>query len=914
MLLGRTAECARIDRLLSDAIGGTGGAVLVMGDPGIGKTALLRYAVDRAEKMAVLSARGIELEAEVAFAGLLELLRPALHLVGDLPERQAAALRGALALGPAAEQDRLTIGAATLSILAARAEAESLLVVVDDAHWLDDSSTAALLFAARRLVADPILMLIALRPGEKPALETVGLPKLSLDGLDRQAATALMTRHAGRAVPRGIADRLFRATAGNPLALEELAGQAPKLGVDLLNDPLPVGTSVEQAFLRQADALSASARRLLVVAAAVDAGELGIIKYVAARLSLDAENLEEAERAKLVEIKRGSVEFRHPILRSAVYHACSPPELRAIHGAIADALTEHRARDRRAWHLAAAAFGPDDNAAAELEDVAHRARRRSAYAAAASAFDRAARLSTQDDSRARRLFLAAENSWLAGAGERTLALLDELLVIGSDEGLRADTMRLRGHAVMRIGPAMDGHDILVEAASRVQSIDPNRAVIMLAEAADACVYAGRAETMLQTGRKAWSALSDRAGDREKVFANLALGTALIYNGQGAEGTEHVRAAIEIIDRSDALGEDPHLLSWAAVGPLWLREVEAGRKLFGRAIEAARAQGTIGALPFALWVAARDAATSDRWALAEAQYDEAIRIAEETGQLEQRCAALAGLACVEARRGKEEQCRAHADEALYLSERLGLVFFQVWSLGALADLELGGGQPSEALKHLEEKEEVLSELRIADADISPAPELVEVHVRSDRHSEAEDVAAAYIRRAEEKGQPWALARAARCRGLLADVETFEARFLEALDYHASTPDTFEEGRTRLCFGERLRRAKRRVRAREELRSALAIFDELGAEPWAERAHAELVATGEVARRRDESTIYSLTPQEVQVAMVLSEGKTTREAAAQLFLSPKTIEYHLRNAYRKLGVNSRDALFELLENVR
>ena len=250
----------------------------------------------------------------------------------------------------------------------------------------------------------------------------------------------------------------------------------------------------------------------------------------------------------------------------------------------------------------------------------------------------------------------------------------------------------------------------------------------------------------------------------------------------------------------------------------------------------------------------------------------------------------------------------------MSEKLGLGFFRVWALGALADLELGLGRPAEALMHLEQKQDVLSELRIADADISPAPELVEVYVRSDRPSEAEDAAYVYIRGAEEKGQPWALARAARCRGLLAEDGTLEARFVEALDYHALTPDTFEEGRTRLCFGERLRRAKRRVRAREQLRSALAIFDELGAEPWADRARAELLATGETARRRDESTIYVLTPQEVQVAMVLSEGKTTREAAAQLFLSPKTIEYHLRNAYRKLGINSRNALFEVIKRTR
>jgi DNA-binding CsgD family transcriptional regulator len=910
MLLGRTEECARIEQLLSDARGGTSGAAVVVGEPGIGKTALLNYAVDRAEGMAVLSARGIELEAEVAFSGLLELLRPIIHLVDDIPGPQAAALRGALALGPAAETDRFNVGAATLSILAARAEEEPLLVVVDDAHWLDDSSAAALMFAARRFVADPIVILLACRAGSNPVLETAALPQLTLNGLGREAAAALVERHARRAVPAGITDRLFRATAGNPLALVELAAQTPRLGVDFPEGQVPLETSVERAFLRRADELSVEARRLLVVAAAVDSGDLGTIKDVAARLALNPQALEEAESADLVRIRDVALEFRHPLFRSAVYHACEPGQRRAVHGAIAAALTNDRDADRRAWHLAAASFGPDEGVARDMEQAASRARSRSAYAASASAAERAAHLSPEPEARARRLLLAADGAWLAGDAERTLALLDDLLQIVSDETLRADALRLRGHAVMRTGPAMDGHDILVDAASRVAEADPSRAVIMRAEAADACVYSGRPETMLETARNAWEALSNKAGDREKVFAHLALGTALIYNGRGAEGTEHVRTAIDIIDRSDVLGEDPHLLSWAALGPLWLREVEAGRRLFGRAIDAARAQGTVGALPFSLWVAARDAATSDRWAVAEAQYNEAIRIAQETGQTEQRCASLAGLACVEARRGKEEDCRTHAGEALSLSERLGLAFFRVWCLGALADLELGMGRPAEALKHLEQKEDALSEVHIADPDISSAPELVEVYVRSGRDSDARKVATQYIKRAEEKGQPWALARAARCRGLLAGDGTVERRFAEALEYHALTPDTYEEARTRLCLGEKLRRAKRRVQAREQLRVALAHFDELGAEPWAERSRAELLATGERARRRDESTIYALTPQEVQVAMVLSEGKTTREAAAQLFLSPKTIEYHLRNSYRKLGINSRDALFEIL----
>jgi len=370
--------------------------------------------------------------------------------------------------------------------------------------------------------------------------------------------------------------------------------------------------------------------------------------------------------------------------------------------------------------------------------------------------------------------------------------------------------------------------------------------------------------------------------------------------------------LEIIDRSDVLGEDPHLLSWAALGPLWLREAQTGRALIDRAIQAARSRSAVGALPFALFVSARDAATSDRWLAAQAQYNEAIAIARETGQLEQICASLSGLVCVEARRGEEEQCRAHAAEALVLGEKLGLDFFRVWVLGAMAELELGAGRTGESLVLLEEKESLLKDLGVADPDISSAPELVEVCLRSGDDLNARGVADDFIRRAEKKGQPWSLARAARCRGLLAEGGTFESYFVEALGHHESTLDTYEQARTRLCYGERLRRAKRKRHARVQLRAAISGFEELGAVPWVKRAHAELSATGEVARRRDVGTIYQLTPQELQVAMVLAEGKTTREAAAQLFLSPKTIEYHLRNAYRKLGINSRDELADALKS--
>jgi DNA-binding CsgD family transcriptional regulator len=911
VLLGRVAECAQVDRLLAAAQGGTSGALLIRGDPGVGKTALLRYAAGRGEHMTVLAARGVEAEADVPFSGLLELLRPILPCLERIPRPQALALRSALALGPVAATDRFIIGAATLSVLAAHAEDSPLLVLVDDAQWLDASSAAALVFATRRLLADSVAVVLAVRAGEAPAIEAAGLPEVVLGGLDREASGALLARHAQAAVPPETAERLVRATGGNALALVEIAAGAPDLRADLLDGLAPVATSVERAFLRRTRGLSQPARRALMLAAAVGSGELSTITQAAPALGIDVCALEEAERAGLVTIADAQLEFRHPLVRSALYHAAPADERRAAHRSVAEVFGRRRDPDRQAWHLASAAFGPDEPAACALEQAAARAQNRSAYAVAAAAFERAARLTPDDGAvRARRLLSAADAAWLAGQPQPALGLLDEALERCADPRLRADALHLRGRAATQIGPVMQGHDLLVEAASLIGSVDPAKAVVMLAEAADACVYAGQPRQMLATARRARELAGPDAGQWETAFAGLALGTALIYNGQGVAGARLVRQMITLIDSSDVLGDDPRLLSWAALAPLWLREARIGRALIDRAIEATRARGAVGVLPFAVQVAAVDAAADDRWVLSVALHDEAIRLSRDTGQLVRLCGALAGLARVEARQGREAACRTHASEAIALSEQLGLSFYRIWAIGALAELELSLGRLEQALGWLEEKDRLVADLQIADPDLSAVPELVEVHVRAVRAGVAQAIAADYLRRAQQKGQPWALARAERCRGLLAGAESMDEPFARALEFHAQTPDTFELARTRLCYGERLRRAKRRAQAREQLRGAFEAFGDLGAAPWAEHARLELRATGETARRRDASALDALTPQELRIALVLAEGRTTREAAAQLFLSPKTIEYHLRSAYRQLGICSRDELARAL----
>jgi DNA-binding CsgD family transcriptional regulator len=348
-----------------------------------------------------------------------------------------------------------------------------------------------------------------------------------------------------------------------------------------------------------------------------------------------------------------------------------------------------------------------------------------------------------------------------------------------------------------------------------------------------------------------------------------------------------------------------------MGPLWLREAGTGQTLVDRAVEAARERAALGQLPRLLWHVARARAGGELWPAAEAGYHEAIRLAREAGERTELAAALAGLALLEARQGKEEPCRAHAAEARILCEEIGSATHDIWAIAAIGALELGLGRPEAALEHFEAQQARLDASGVADVDLLPAPELVDIHLRLGRPEEAAAVFAVFEEQAQAKGQPWGLARAARCRGLLADDGELDATFDEALRLHGQTLDVFETARTQLAYGARLRRARKRIRAREALRAALEIFDRLGAAPWADQTSAELVATGETARRRDTSTLDALTPQELQIGLLLADGRTTRETASALFLSPKTIEYHLRHIYRKLAIHSREELAAALK---
>jgi DNA-binding CsgD family transcriptional regulator len=906
VLVGRWAERAAIEALLAGARVGASGALVLTGEAGVGKSVLLEEAARLAAGMRLLRATGSEVERELPFGGLLQLLRPALPALPALPPPQVDALRAALALGPApgpgAAVDRFTVGAATLGLIGRLAEDRPLAVLVDDAHLLDSPSAQALLFAARRLLADPVAVVVTSRSGEPSVLADADLPVRHVGGLGVEDAAALLAARTGSPVPQDLVRRAHAAAGGNPLALLELPTDLDPLAFASPEVPPPVGGSLVEAFGRRARTLAPAARTALLVAAVVG-GDLPLTAAACSRLGVGVEALTEAEAAGLVTLGAGRVGFRHPLVRSAVHEDADPAARRAAHAAAAAVLPAADV-ERRAWHLAEAAVGPDDDAADLLTLAAGRARRRGADAVAASALHRAAGLTADPGSRALRLLGAGEAAHLAGLPDRAEALLLASSGIAPDAVTAARAAGLRGSVAARAGSLETARSLLLEAATTLEPVDPDAAARLLAETVDACFWLGDAGTA--------AVAADRAADllgrvRDPVAA--ALGRMAAGMGRvlaGASGSDDIGAAVEALTLRGGPPADPGQTVWWLVGVLWLRGSGPHRGLVDRAVDQLRQTAAVGVLPHALVLVARDDATGERWVRARAGYLEAVRLARETAQSTDLAAALAGLAWLEARLGDEAACRRHADEALTLARRHQVHVMAAWASTALGELELGLGRPRAAVVYLREVEALLERLGVSDPDLWPSPELAEVLVRMGDARGGSDVARRYGERAAAKGGPWAMARAARAAGLAAADEDVDRHFAAALALHARTPDVFERARTELGYGSRLRRARRRVAAREHLRAALDTFERLGARPWADQAAAELAATGEHVHRRGTGDLEELTPQEVQVALALADGRTTRQAAAALFLSPKTVEYHLRHVYLKLGIRSRAEL--------
>jgi DNA-binding CsgD family transcriptional regulator len=905
VLYGRDPERSRIGELLAGARASRGAVLIISGEPGVGKSALLQDARDQARGMRVLGSVGVESEAHLPFAALHQLLRPVLPHVESLPQPQAAALRGALGLAAGGAGDRFLVSLAVLTLLADAAEqGPPLLCLVDDAQWLDDASADALVFVARRLEAEGIVMLFGAREGDVRRFDAPGLPELRLAGLDPATAGELIDRHAGAPLSWEVRNRLVVETGGNPLALLELSSslsESQLSGGEAVLAPIPVSARVEHAFLVRFHALPEETQTLLLVAAADDSGELTTVRRAAAQLGATAEAFDSAEQAGLAHVRGNRLELRHPLVRSAVYQAAPLSRRQAAHGALASVLDGDAEADRRAWHRAAASVEPDSSVGEELEQTAERARRRGGFAAASLALERAAFLTTDEEHRARRLIGAAENAWLAGRMERALSLLDGARPHVSEPIQRADVDRFLGLIEMTRGVPADACLLLLRAATDVAPIDSERALQLLNLAGLAAAYTGDKEAAVAIADVA-GGLAVEEPPSARMLAQLLVGLGAHAEGDFAAAAPKLRVALELAHKldEDAAGEQPVALLFAGRAALYLGDDRVAYRAHHEAAARARASGALSIVTQILPRLATAEVWAGRWPSAAANAREGIQLAREIGQHDVVAQQLVMLGLIAALRGAEDECRSLVAESMELASARGLGIVAEIAHWALAVLELGLGRADEALKRCRE----ISTTMVV---FWGGLDRVEAAIRAGQRETARAWLDEFERWADSSAAGWARAVVLHCSALLADDESAaEQRFQEALGAHSEAARPFERARSELAFGEFLRRARRRVEAREHLQAALDGFEGLGATLWAERARVELRASGQTARKRDASTRDELTAQELQIARFVAEGLTNKEVAALLFLSPRTIDFHLRNVFKKLGIGSRTAL--------
>ena len=905
-MIGRERECARLDGLLGDVRDGHGRALVLRGDPGIGKTALLEYATERAEGFRVLRAVGVESESKLAFSGLHQLLLPVLGELDQVPEAAAEALSRSLALAAPGEVNPFLAYAAVLQLLAAAAERDPILAVLDDAHWLDPASAEAITFAARRLEAESVAVLFGVREGEATRLDTRGIPDVRVEGLGAEAAHDLLSGAEGGSIAAGVAGRLVDATAGNPLALLEIPrtlSAAQRSGKESLDDPLAVGESVERAFLSRARSLSPEAGEALLVAAASDTGDLAAI---ARACGGSAASLDEAEAAGLVQARGGELSFRHPLVRSAVYSAATAGARREAHLALADAFGAEDA-DRRAWHLGEAAVGPDDEVAAALEDAADRARDRGGAGAEARLLQRSATLTRDASLRATRLARAGWAAFSAGWSDESLALVEQGLRLAEDPLARADLYDTLGFLSWSKASYGEHYETFIAEAERVQEVDPLRAARLLWHASGELSLRFEIERHRQLVEWTWSLVA--GGDEEQIsFGLAARAWQAVLDGQLSEGIDLARRGAAIVDAREDLTVGGLLIDFAECLTALEQNGMAGR-LLEQALPIYRDRGLLVPLIAALSVLADLELNRGRLERASAAATEALERAKELDLSRHVTWALVCSAEVEAVLGRVDDCRAHSAEAIATRAPDDEVI-EAYALDALGRLELGAGRAQESIPSFERVRELAGSAAGATTLLRWRPDLIEAYVRTKRVPDAAAELAAFEKFEDTGLGPWATATLARSRALLGDESALDDDFAEALRLCTDSVSPFEHARTELVYGERLRRAGRRLDCREQLRAALDGFERLGASSWAERAREELRASGETVRKRDPALVDELTPRELEIALQVADGGTNKEVAARLFLSPKTVELHLGRVYRKLGIRSRTELARLM----
>jgi DNA-binding CsgD family transcriptional regulator/tetratricopeptide (TPR) repeat protein len=894
MLVGREAEQRTIAALLGGARDEHSGVLVLRGAPGIGKTALLEYAQEQAVEMRVLRCVGIEAEHELPFAGIHQLVRPFLGLVDRLPAPQAAALNSAFGLSADGVEDRFLVSLGVLSLLAEAAEETPILCCVDDAQWLDGPSAEALLFVALRLEAERIAMLIAVREGELQRFDAPGVPELELAALEEQDAKALLTgRLDERASPEVLAT-LLRNAAGNPLALLELpAALTPDQlhGAEPILGPPPVRPVVEEAFRARVEALTEGARGMLLLAAADEVGDLPAIQKAALQLGLDGAGLDEAEREGLVRVN-GSVDFRHPLVRSAVYRSASLDARKAAHEALAAAVADQA---RSAWHRALVADGADEGIAAELEAAGMQALARGAQATASAAFERAAELSEDPARRGHRLVFAAQTSLDAGRPDAALALVERARSFIEDPLDSVGLNMVLATNSGRRGSPVDAYAVLREAGLTVAEVDPDVGSEMLMWSLLAAMQGGWSARMVPEVLPELERIG-ASGDVAQFARSFLQGAAALGAGDSATAHDKFAAARDVGSR---LNEGrPQVLKAFACG--LTGDYPEVRRVCMETLASQRALGSVSSFGGVFPLLAIAELYEGRLAAALATIDEGMEIAERFGWENDTIGCTALQAHIAAQQGRETECRELAESAMQRSLAKGLGWATVHARLALAELELGVGNLGEALNHYDQ---------IDPHDLIPAlptstPEIIDAALRLDERERARAALEQFENWAPVSDAPLIKGMLTRCRAVMTeDAEAAERLFEDALEHHASEGLAYQVARTQLAYGEWLRRERRKMDARTHLRTALDTFEGLGTKLWAERARGELRATGETARKRDVSTLDDLTPQELRIAQLVARGATNRDVAAQLFVSPKTVEYHLRKVFLKVGVGSR-----------
>ncbi|WP_256436485.1 LuxR family transcriptional regulator [Conexibacter sp. SYSU D00693] len=927
-LVGLQGERERVGRLLAGARDGQGAALLVRGEAGIGKSALLGAAAEQAAGLPVLAlrARGHEAEAGIPSGGLADLLEPVLGLRDRLPAVQARALGGALGLEPPAPADREALPLAVLTLLREAAREQPVVVLVDDVQWLGRHARLALGYAARRLSGPGIVLLLAARAGHGVEDDLAGVEVLDLRPLARDDAFALV-RQATSDGPLvdAVARRVVDAAAGNPRALLELPGlldPEQRAGREPLPWLLPAPPALHEQHAVALAALAPATRTALLCAAAMASGRTDVLDAGLAELGLDAGALAPAERAGLLTVGSRAT-FRHPLLRAVVYHAAPAAERRRVHAALSVVSPD---RGRRAWHAALAAVAPDEALATAMEAAAQDPETRGEQAVVAQGLARAAQLSQDPDAKVRRR-LAAAAAWIrAGFPVQALATLEATERAGVAEGVPAARLRgLRGRAELQLGATATALADLVGAARAAEAAgDPGLAARLVLEAGGAQALAGEAGARVRLATTA-AALARTARDP----LACALADGLRAHAHAIIGEEEAaaplldRALPVLLDAGRALLDVPaEVPVAAALAAAWLERPEPAAALLDRLVLAAREARAPAQLVAPLWARALLDVRRGRWSAALADAREAHDVALTGGLDGPRAVAAATVALAEALRGDGDAAREHAKAALALTEAEAGSATAVLAHHALGLDALGRGDAELAGEWLDRAARIAGAARLGRSIIAFGADRVEAHARAGRSAAAHEALEAFADGAG--GGRWALAALARCRGLLATGADHEDHFETALADHERERQPWERARTLLAYGERLRRERRRADAREMLVGALASFERLGSDAWAERTRIELRATGQGAVRTAPATtapeptpealaaagLDELTPHELQIARLVSYGMTNREVAGKLFLSPKTIEYHLSSIYRKLGLRSRTQLAKLV----